>query len=183
MPTQRVYSARLRLTDLDHLFEVPEISPFSDAYQDYSYTSGIEFVADELYANTSFQKVRLTLALPAEQIVPGLDERVRAAVKRYARGRIKDVEHDLQATIWRGWRALSGALAALLVLVGVTWFTRDDAGLLRTIVDTLVIVVAWVALWFPLETLLFGVWEHRIDRKIYQLLYDMDVIIEPDTCR
>ena len=37
----------------------------------------------------------------------------------------------------------------------------------------------WVALWFPLELLVFKVWEHRLDRKVYSLLLDMDLVIQP----
>ncbi len=181
MSASRVYSVTLRLIDIHHLFETPELSPFSDAYQEYSYISGIEFVADELYADTSYDKVHLTVALPPEQIVPGLDERVGAAIKRYARGRIKDVEHDLRAMLWRGRRALLAALVAVAVFMGIAALTGSDRGfVLQTITDAL-IIAAWVALWFPLETLFFDVWEYRLDRKIYRLLHDMDVTIVPDT--
>jgi len=36
-------------------------------------------------------------------------------------------------------------------------------------------ITSWVVLWFPLDTLFFSVWQHRLDRRAYRLVRDMDL--------
>ena len=179
------YALTLRLKDPHHLFEAPGLSPFSPDYREHNYTSGIEFIADELYANTSYNRVRLTLVLPPDQITPGLELEVMHAVDRYCRGRLKDIEHQIHASRWRGRRALLLAFLALFVFTGgaillASVITPQNVIVLGVISEGLAIA-AWVALWVPLEMLLFTVWEYRLDRKIYRLLLDMDLVIQPET--
>ena len=173
------YNVVLQLGDIQHLFTKPDVSPLSDDYREYSYTSGLEFIASELYANPSYDKVQATILLPADRVEAGLDEKVKEAVRRYCRGRLKDVEHDIQATRWRGVRALLVAFVALFVFIGASRLVFSESSLLLQIISEGLAVAGWVALWFPLETLTFKVWEHRLDRKIYSLLMEMDLRIQP----
>lgn len=178
-----IYALDLRLLQVEHLFSAPGLSPFSPEYREHNYTSGIEFIADELYANTSYNRVRLTLVLPPDQITPGLETEIRTAIGRYCRGRLKDIEHQIHASRWRGRRALLLAILALIVFTSAaillaSVITPENAIILGVVSEGLAIA-AWVALWVPLEMLLFTVWEHRLDYKIYTLLLDMELIIEP----
>ena len=174
-----VYSIVLQLGDIGHLFTKPDMSPLSDDYQEYSYTSGLEFIADELYANSSYSQVKATIVLPVEEVEPGLESRVREGVKRYSLGRLKYIEHDIQATRWRGVRALLIAFVALFVFIGASILVYDETNLLLQIASEGLAVAGWVALWFPLESLTFKVWEHRLDRKVYNLLAEMEITVTP----
>ncbi len=177
MANNPVLPITLRLHSLDDLFTKPEISPFSEDYQIHSYTSGIEFIADELYANTSYDQVQLTLILPSEEELSRPVEKIEAAVKRYCQGRLKDIEHDIQATRWRGFRALIVALIALFVFIGASRLVDNENSIFLQIISEGLAVAGWVALWFPLELLTFTIWEHRLDKKIYTMLEQMDVKI------
>lgn len=46
-----VYDVVLQLSDVEHLFTKPDVSPLSDEYQEYSYISGLEFIADLVYGD------------------------------------------------------------------------------------------------------------------------------------
>ena len=173
------YNIVLRLGDIGHLFTKPDISPLSDDYQEYSYTSGLEFIADELYANSSYSRVEATIVLPVEAVEPGLETRVREGVKRYCRGRLKYFEHDIRATRWRGGRALLVAFVALFLFIGASRLVHSESSLLLQIISEGLAVAGWVALWFPLETLTFKIWEHRLDRRVYALLTEMEITISP----
>ena len=173
------YNIVLRLGDIGHLFNKPDIPPLSDDYHEYSYTSGLEFIADELYANSSYSQVKATIVLPVEGVEPGLESRVRKGVKRYCRGRLKYIEHDIHATRWRGVRALLAAFVALFVFIGASILVYDETNLFLQIVSEGLAVAGWVALWFPLESLTFKVWEHRLDRKVYNLLAEMEITVTP----
>lgn len=177
MANNPVLPITLKLHNLDDLFAKPEISPFSEDYQIHSYTSGIEFLADELYANTSYDQVQLTLILPSEDKESRSVEKIEAAIKRYCQSRLKDVEHDIQATRWRGFRALIVAFIALFVFIGASKLVDNENSILLQIISEGLSVAGWVALWFPLELLTFNVWEHRLDRKIYTMLEQMEIRI------
>ena len=171
------YNIVLRLGDIGHLFTKPDISPLSGDYQEYSYTSGLEFIADELYANSSYSQVRVRIVLPVDGVEPGLKRRVREGVNRYCRGRLKYFEHDIRATRWRGARALLVALVALFLFIGASRVVYSETSLLLQIISEGLAVAGWVALWFPLETLTFKIWEHRLDRRVYALLSEMEITI------
>jgi hypothetical protein len=72
----------------------PSVSPFSDDFHDYSTTSGLEFIANELRANSSLKRVETTILLPPEQITPDLEGRTREAVRRYCRARSHTLGQD-----------------------------------------------------------------------------------------
>jgi hypothetical protein len=156
----------------------PTCHPLPDDYREYSYTSGLEFIANELYANPSYDRVEATILLPANSMESVQDEKVKEAVRRYARGRLKDVDHDIYATRWRGMRSLLVAFVALLVFIGASRLVYSESNLPLQIISEGLVVAGWVALWFPLETLAFKVWEHRLDRRVYSRLMDMDLVIQ-----
>ncbi len=42
MSKKNVYETTLRLHDINHLFDEPDISPFSDYYEPYSFKAGMD---------------------------------------------------------------------------------------------------------------------------------------------
>lgn len=177
--TGKVLNLELELSTIDHLFEEPELSPFSPAYRPYSYTSGIKFIEDELYSNLSFSEIYLTLTLPHDQITPNLEARTQEAVQRYSRARLLDVEHFLNGTRQRGMRSLIVALVLVtLFMILSTALAYAPSGIFRIISEGLAIA-AWVVLWFPLDTLFFGTWEYRLERRKFKLLQTMKIQIKP----
>ncbi len=179
MAKNRTFEITLQLADISQLFQKLEISPLSEDYQVYSYIAGIECLANDLYANPSPEAVKLTVLLPAEKITHELEAKVKAGVARYCQGRLCDVGHDLHATYWRGVRALLVAFVALFVFIGAAKLVYSENSLFLQIISEGLSVAGWVALWFPLETLTFKVWEHRLDCKIYTLLAEMEITISP----
>ena len=173
------YNIVLELGDIGHLFTKPDISPLSDDYQKYSYTSGLEFIADELYANPRYSSIKATIRLPSSNLEPGLEEKIGAAVRRYCKGRLQYIEHDIGATRWRGVRALLVGFVALFLFIGAAQIVSTSENLILDIVSEGLAIAGWVALWFPLETLAFKVWEHRLDRKVYSRVMNMDLVIQP----
>jgi hypothetical protein len=181
MAQRRVFEITLPLADVNHLFRTPDLSPFSERYREHSYTSGIEYIAGELYANTSYRAVKATIVLPPERIEADTEERIRAAVRRYCSAKLRDIQHDLAATRWRGLRALLVALVALFVFIGASKVVHSDELLFLQIISEGLSIAGWVALWFPLENLTFTIWQHWLEREIYTKLRDMELTIQPAT--
>ena len=137
-------------------------------------------VSDELYADPSHDAVKLQLQLPSEQITTDLEARTRAGVSRYCRGRLNEVNHEIHALRWRGLRALALATVALFVLIIASRLVYDEENLVRQVISEGLSIAAWVSFWVPLDMLIFKVWEQRLDRKIYTLLSEMEIVISPN---
>lgn len=177
------YEVTLRLTTIDALFERPTFEPFSESFEPYSYTSGVDFIANEIYADPSRKRIRATIELPADQITSDLEERARAAVRRYCRAQLKETEHNHQALVWTGSRSLALALVLLIGLVGASRLLAGYDNLLIQILKEGLSILGWVALWLPIQSLTYDVWTQRIDRAVYTRVMNMDLTIraaEPD---
>jgi hypothetical protein len=178
MKNSRVYVATLHLTDIELFFRKPDISPFSPDYREYSYTSGIEYLANELYANPSSREVRVTLLLPAEKIVPDLERQTREAVLRYCSGRMKEIEQDRRGLRQRALQGLLMALVGLIVFIALGSELTSNGSLVLRILGEVLIVLGWVYIWFPLDSLVFGVRHYHLDRNIYKKLTTMQLTLK-----
>ncbi len=179
MADKDVFKITLQLGEIDEFFSAPKLSPLSENYRVHSNVAGIEFIGNELYANTSYKTVTAKLLLPNEKIEPDLLEKTKAGVRRYSQARLRDVEQELRATRWRGLRVLIAALIVLFVFVGAAKILARTETLIPQIIAEGLSIAGWVALWFPLELLTITFWQHRLDRKIYTLLSGMELSIEP----
>ncbi|GCF10784.1 hypothetical protein [Dictyobacter arantiisoli] len=173
----RSYTTSLCLTDIEHFFVRPNLSPFSADYHNYSFTAGIEYIASELRTRSAVSEVRVTLYLPAASIQPGLEQRVEAALQRYCQSRIQEIELEACVLSRRALHAMLAALIVLVVFIGLgTQLTASPIFLLQVIGDGLSII-GWVFVWFPLDTFLFSVRYARQDQRIYRTLMHMHISI------
>lgn len=169
----QTYEAVLELTGVEDLFRAPRMSPMDERFGDHSAMAALEFIADQIYANGSYRSARATF------IVPGpLDhtlEEVRAGVQRWASARALDQETDVRAMRWRGWRSLLSGLVLFVVLIAISQVVGDPDNEILDTLATGLEVAAWVILWFPLDTLFYSVWQHRLDKRAYSIISGMEV--------
>jgi hypothetical protein len=178
MRNAKVYETTLHLADIEHFFSKPDLSPFSPDYREYSYTSGIEYLANELYANPSLQEVRVTLCLPAEKIAPGLEQQTQKAVLRYCRAQVKEIEQDRRGLRHRALQGLLMTFVGLVIFVALGSELVGNASLILRIFGEVFIVIGWVYVWFPLDSLVFGVRHLYLDAKIYKKLMAMQLTLK-----
>jgi hypothetical protein len=144
----------LRLDRLQDLFGPPALDEFGGSAD---LTSGIERVVAELKA-TRPATVQLTILVPEPGLTPGVEDRVTAAIRRYCAARIQDLEHRRGALRHDGLTALLLGAPLLLVALLLTALVSHSSfpAFWRTFLgDGLLLVLAWVALWYPLDTLLW----------------------------
>ena len=144
----------LRLDRLQDLFGPPALDEFGGSAD---LTSGIESVVAELKA-TRPASVHLTVVVPDAELTPGVEDRLIAAIRRYCSVRIRDLEHRREALRHDGLTALILGAPLLLIALGLIAVVNhsDLPGVWRTFLgDGLLLVLAWVALWYPLDTLLW----------------------------
>ena len=180
MDDGQVLETTLELDALEELFVAPTVSPLAKNYRPHSYTSAIEYIAGEVYANTSIKRVSATLVLPPAEVERTADLDLPGAIGRYTAAKLRDLEQDIQGTYWRGRRAIVVAVAALFLFVGLASIILEIEGLVPEVIGEGLFIAGWVLLWVPLEMLFFDIWEHRLDRKIWGVMSDMEVTVRPD---
>lgn len=179
MADRRVLRVTLRYTSIDSLFDRPDVSPFSKDFDEYSTLPGIEYIYNELQANPALKRVETTIVLPPEQITADLEQSTQEAVRRYCLARSREVGQSERALRWRAWRALAVALFLFVVYVFVQWKLKNlDILAVNVILEGLDILI-WVALWFPLDALFFGLQSYDINSGGYKRASQMRMKIEP----
>jgi len=178
MPKRDIFEITLRLNEIDEFFSTPALSPLSVDYQVHSNIAGIEFIGNELYANSSYRAVRTKLQLPSHKIDDDLLQKVEKGVQRYCNARLRDIEQEIGATRWRGARVLIAAIIALFVFIGTSKVLAHSNQFILQLLGEGLAIAGWVAIWFPLEMVTYTFWQHRLERKIYKLLMEMNVRIE-----
>jgi hypothetical protein len=176
---RRVLRVTLRYTDIDSLFRTPDVSPFSEHFHESSTLPGIEYIYNELQANPALKRVKTTILLPPEQITPQLEPSTREAIRRYCLARAQEVGQSERALRWRAFRALAVALVLFFVYVLMQWQLQNvDVLAIRVILEGVDILI-WVALWFPLDALFFGLQSYDINSDSYKRASQMQLKTEP----
>ncbi len=118
MSPRKVYDITLQLSEIGHLFDRSNLSPLSEQYQPYSHKAALEYIADELYANPSYQSVKATILLPESQFKPDLVESTRQAIRNYSQARLREVRDYVRGLRWRGSRGFVRGGILLLIVGG-----------------------------------------------------------------
>jgi hypothetical protein len=176
-----VLEVTLRYRGITALFEPPAVSPFADDFHAYSLMPGVEYLAKTLAAHASRKAVAVTILLPPEQITPELEQQTLKAVRRYCLARRHALEQDERALRGRSLRGLAVAIVVLVIAVAVGRPLAANTSFIPELISEGLVFGSWVAIWFPLDSLVFGVWSLRLDAAIYRRLGAMRLTLKPDT--
>jgi hypothetical protein len=122
--------------------------------------------------------VHATIQLPADEITADVEARIHAAIDRYCDRRVADVEHRRVALRHDGLGALvlSVPLLALALLLSAAVEVSGFSSFWRSFLgDGLLLVLAWVALWYPLDTLLWYGRPLTREIRVLRAVRDMDL--------
>ena len=120
--------------------------------------TGIEHLLSVLQARSSRTPVEIEVVLPAEEIEPETAEQLTGALRRYCSSRISANEREVKDTRLHGLEALVfGVPLAVVGLLIVFLAARlvEKHGNPNLVLETIGGVLAWVGLWFPLDTIVF----------------------------
>jgi hypothetical protein len=172
-----IHDIRLDLADPRELFRPAELDPIGG--QPHA-ESGIERILNRIRPRPSWP-VRATLRLPAAACTPELEARLRSGLQQYCDDRIGQIAHDIAslrqeglATLWRGVLFLALCMLGSQIL-GEPKFLP---GILARFLDEGLIIAGWVALWYPLDALLYQHWPLKRERRLYEQLRGMDLKLE-----
>jgi hypothetical protein len=177
MSDTSTHEIHLELSDPRQLFQAPEFDPL--AGQPHP-EPGIERILNRIRPQPGWP-VRTTLRLPAARQVPDPEARVRAGLEQYCDVRIEQITHDIAslrqeglATLWRGVLFLALCMLGSRIL-GEPKFLPE---IVARFLDEGLIIAGWVALWYPLDALLYQHWPLKRERRLYERLRVMDLKFE-----
>jgi hypothetical protein len=177
MTATNIHDVHLDLADPRELFHPAELDPIGG--QPYA-EPGLERILNRIRPRPD-RPVRATLRLPAATRTPDLETRMRSGLQRYCDHRIGQIGNDIAslrqeglATLWRGLLFLALCMLGSQVL-GEPKFLP---GILARFLDEGLIIAGWVALWYPLDALLYQHWSLKRERRLYEQLRVMDLKFE-----
>jgi hypothetical protein len=177
MTDTTTHDVHLDLADPRELFRPGELDPIGG--RPYA-EPGIERILNRIRPRPA-GPVRAALRLPAAARTPDLEARMRSGLQQYCDHRIGQIANDIAslrqeglATLWRGLIFLALCMLGSQVL-GEPKFLP---GILARFLDEGLIIAGWVALWYPLDALLYQHWPLKRERRLYHSLRDMELKLE-----
>jgi hypothetical protein len=177
MTDTNTHDIHLDLADPRELFHPAELDPIGG--QPYA-EPGLERILNRIRPKPDWP-VRATLRLPAATRTPDLEARVRSGLQQYCDVRSGQIANDIAslrqeglATLWRGVLFLALCMLGSRIL-GEPKFLPD---IVARFLDEGLIIAGWVALWYPLDALLYQHWPLKRERRLYEQLRVMDLKFE-----
>lgn len=168
----------LELDSPAQLFSVREGTPRRGA----SLVPGMEYLLNEIKGASGRRPVRTTIVLPPDEVEAGTEEGVREAIAWYCRFWLRHEANEMRAEQRDGRRALVVGLVVLAIGLFVSQMLSGGSipsDLRLLLGEGVFLVVAWVALWYPLDVLLYGRRPHVVQRRALQAALIMDVVVRP----
>jgi hypothetical protein len=171
------HDIQVDLSDPRELFEAPEVDPIGGRAHA---GSGLERILNHIRPRPD-RPVRAALRLPAAARAPDLETRLRTGLQRYCDIRIGQLGNDIAslrqeglATLWRGLLFLALCMFGSSILGEPKYMP----GILARFLDEGLVIAGWVALWYPLDALLYQHWPLNRERRLYGRLREMELKLE-----
>jgi hypothetical protein len=182
-PGKASYEIVLHLDDMRYLFVEPPFDPFSPKGIE---TSGIDQIKTFLKPKSLTKRTRTTVYLPKDKIEVDLEHRTKVAIVRYCKRKIAEYRSELSSLRWQGLKALQSGFLFLVVCLALSTFF-DGLDTLPTLVRRVggegFLIAGWVALFHPIEILIYEWWPYHRQIQIYENVMNMDVEIETEDAR
>jgi hypothetical protein len=176
-PRDQALDVRLELSDPRELFSASPPDPL--AGRPYG-ESGVDRILNQLRPRPG-RRVRATIVLPEAARAPDLEARCRAALENFCSTRIAHIHNDRRSLWHEGRATLTRGLLFLAIcmlgsrLVGEPVYLHP---VIARFLDEGFVIAGWVALWWPLDVLLYQRWPLARERRMYESLQSMELAFE-----
>ena len=140
----------------------------------------LEYLEDVAQQVPKGEEARIVVYLPIEEIQQGLEQKLNKVLDIYGDARLEKLKREEKRALGASLSALAWGFAFMLVcqIIGVLADFPEHPTLTNTISEGF-LVLGWVALWKPFETLLFD-WRPSVERtKLHERLAAMPVVLRP----
>jgi hypothetical protein len=164
----------LRIRALGQLFDSMDPSPFREKALD---DKAARWLLDSVREHPPGVSLRVRVQLPESLRIAA--HNLPDAIHNHFRLALEQARRELRWRMASGWRALAVGLALLAACIVVGSFiaaefaASEHAGL--RIVDEGLLILGWVALWRPLDILLFDRFELRAGLRPLERLVEVPV--------
>jgi hypothetical protein len=164
---------RVRVARFTQLFNSLDPSPFLERDLDDDLVDYVTSWAREIPRDLP---LRLTIHLGQPPKEEDDEQVLRAAIQNHFANAAELKQNEFRQLLRRGWRSLAIGLAVLgiAIVTGKLMEAGDEHSLL-TVLSQSVLIGGWVAMWRPLEILLYDWWPVRADRLMFERLRDAHV--------
>jgi hypothetical protein len=141
---------------------------------------GIEQIRDELGSHSRRTAVAAVIVLPRAEIRPDLARDMTRAVARYCEMGIRRADNELRVMGREGIRALVIGLILFAVFVSLSESVIESqfsSGIKAFFGDGLFLVVAWIGLWYPIDTLVYSLRPYRREKKVLWQMSGMEIVV------
>ena len=159
----------IRINTVEQLFNGLDPAPFRERELDSKAELHIVSYAREIPPQLA---IKLIVYLQDTEIAPALGGQMEVAIRRHFEDRAKDQETELSELRRLGRKGIVVGLMVMLfaTLAGVALQSAyPDSRFIETIEHSL-IIFGWVALWRPIEILLYDRWPLVRARNLFQRL-------------
>lgn len=150
------------------MFAPPDVDPLAGRFETSSGMNRLLVLAGR-HKRRALEHGSIMLSLPAAQMTPDLADRIRTGIKGYCAERIADIDLRLEHLSRDGQQALWLALIFLAFCTGLASIIGNMPAIppfLRRVLAEGLNIAGWVALWRPIELLLYDAMPFRIERRI-----------------
>jgi hypothetical protein len=162
---------QVQIHELRQLFNTIDPSPFRERDLDPACEEFIVSWARELPAN---RPLRIEITVARERPAKSVYADVAAAVRsHFARGAgLQDLRR--RRVLREGRLSLAIGLVTVMLCIGAATLV-PTTGTLGQILRESLVIAGWVAMWHPLELLLYGLWPLARERRLLERLATADV--------
>ncbi len=167
----------LVLEEADELF-VPRAPDLASGVP--ALASGIERIQSELGSRSLRTAVATVIVLPRARLRPDLARDISRTIERYCEVGIRQADDELRALHREGTRFL---VFGCIVLAAFLYFSeRVLASSLPYVIrdffgNGLFLVVAWVGLWYPIDTLIYSGRPYRLRKSVLRVMQEMQIVV------
>ncbi len=168
----------LRLRDIEELFIAPALDPLNGQFHSMS---GIDQILVKLRPRALDQTSRLIILLPPDQLSDDLEKRCKEALRGFCADRLQAIDLEKAQLNRQGFKELKLGLMflAICLLVSSSIAARNwGPQLLSTFLIEGFVIVGWIALWHPVDLLLFSRWTLVRDQRVLEHIRDLPLNIQ-----
>jgi len=165
----------VRVADVRQLFNYMDPSPFRDRDLDPDCEEFIVSWARELRPD---RPIEVDIHLDPEPGSHDALEQIPLAVQRHFARESEMQSLRLRRLVREGRTSLAiGLLALAACTIGATLTRASVLGTFGEVAAESLLVAGWVAMWHPLDVLLYGVWSVRRERRLLERLASANVVL------
>ena len=167
----------VELNGIHELFQEPDFDPFDP---DCRCESGIADLYNQTQNISRKEEIQIELNLPEDAAQPKTQPEIEAALKRYCDVKIIQSEREIHEIRHQGVRDMGWAsVISILFLLGAFLVTQLTSlpELIIYLLATGAGIIAWVALWPPLDSILYEWSPYRQTKQRYEQLKSAQLVL------